>query len=176
MKTITDLKNVTLLAPSNEAWIEANLDELMKWVNVTVAHDKTWYNNVFLSRDKAKIRDILNMHLIKDRLNTEEIKRKNANSVRLTYFSTIRINSQLPLYSPQISQIPTNNDKRFLYFNVVTSYNNNDTVTVEGGGVNATIIQPDLVATNGYVHIIDRVLGSPFTTMLQKLKTDPMLK
>lgn len=30
MKTITDLKNVTLLAPSNEAWIEANLDELMK--------------------------------------------------------------------------------------------------------------------------------------------------
>lgn len=30
MKTITDLKNVTLLAPSNEAWIDANLDELMK--------------------------------------------------------------------------------------------------------------------------------------------------
>lgn len=96
------------------------------------------------------------MHLIKERLSTEEIKRKNSNS---------------------ISQIPTNNDKRFLYFNVVTNYaNNNETVTVEGGGVNATIIQPDLVATNGYVHIIDRVLGSPFTTMLQKLKTDPMLK
>lgn len=30
LKTITGLKNVTLLAPSNEAWIEANLDELMK--------------------------------------------------------------------------------------------------------------------------------------------------
>lgn len=64
-----------------------------------------------------------------------------------------------------------------MYFNVVTNHlNNNETVTVEGGGVNATIIQADLVATNGYVHIIDRVLGSPFTTMLQKLKTDPMLK
>lgn len=78
--------------------------------------------------------------------------------------------------SSQISQIPTNNDKRFLYFNVVTNQDNNETVTVEGGGVNATIIQADLVATNGYVHIIDRVLGSPYTTMLQKLKTDPMLK
>lgn len=48
-------------------------------------------------------------------------------------------------------------------------------MTVEGGGVNATVIQADLVATNGYVHIIDRVLGSPFTTMLEKLKSDPML-
>lgn len=59
---------------------------------------------------------------------------------------------------------------------VTNHLSNNETVTVEGGGVNATIIQADLVATNGYVHIIDRVLGSPFTTMLQKLKTDPMLK
>lgn len=30
MKTITNLKDVTLLAPSNEAWMEANLDELMQ--------------------------------------------------------------------------------------------------------------------------------------------------
>lgn len=75
----------------------------------------------------------------------------------------------------QISQFPTNKDKSFLYFNIVNNHNN-ETVTVEGGGVNATIIQADLAATNGYVHIIDRVLGSPFTTMLQKLKTDPMLK
>lgn len=52
----------------------------------------------------------------------------------------------------------------------------NQTVTVEGGGVNATIIQPDIVQMNGYVHIIDRVLGVPYATVYDKLRTDPMLK
>lgn len=47
---------------------------------------------------------------------------------------------------------------------------------MEGGGVNATVIQPDLAAINGVVHIIDRVLGVPYTTVLDKLRTDPMLK
>lgn len=49
-------------------------------------------------------------------------------------------------------------------------------MTVEGGGVNATVIQADLAATNGIIHIIDRVLGVPYTTVLDKLRTDPMLK
>lgn len=49
-------------------------------------------------------------------------------------------------------------------------------MTVEGGGVNATVIQADLAATNGIIHIIDRVLGVPCTTILDKLRTDPMLK
>lgn len=53
---------------------------------------------------------------------------------------------------------------------------NNQTLTVEGGGVNATVIQPNIAATNGFVHIIDRVLGVPYTTVFEKLKTDPMLK
>lgn len=38
MKTITSLKNVTLLAPSNEAWIEANLDELMKYGHLIIIY------------------------------------------------------------------------------------------------------------------------------------------
>lgn len=49
-------------------------------------------------------------------------------------------------------------------------------MTVEGGGVNATVLQPDLAATNGIIHVIDRVLGVPYSTVLEKLKTDPMLK
>lgn len=53
---------------------------------------------------------------------------------------------------------------------------NNRTLSVEGGGVNATVIQEDIAATNGIVHIIDRVLGVPYTTVLDKLKTDPLLK
>lgn len=47
---------------------------------------------------------------------------------------------------------------------------------MEGAGVNATLIQADIAQMNGYVHIIDRVLGVPFATVYDKLRTDPMLK
>lgn len=63
-----------------------------------------------------------------------------------------------------------------LYFNVVDGNNGSQTVTVEGGGVNATVITANIAATNGIIHIIDRVLGVPYTTVLDKLRTDPMLK
>lgn len=63
-----------------------------------------------------------------------------------------------------------------MYFNVVTNRAGNQTVTVEGAGVNATLIQADIAQTNGYVHIIDRVLGVPYATVYDKLRTDPMLK
>lgn len=69
----------------------------------------------------------------------------------------------------------TFNKKMNLYFNVVR-VDNVKKLTVEGGGVNATAIQEDIAAKNGYIHIIDRVLGVPYTTVLDKLQTDPMLK
>ncbi|XP_055681274.1 fasciclin-1 isoform X2 [Lutzomyia longipalpis] len=134
MQSINGMKNVTLFAPSNEAWATSNLDNLIK--------------------DKDRMRDILNLHIVKDRLTIDKIKKNNVNA---------------------ISQVPTNADKKFLYFNVITDQDNNETITVEGGGVNATLIQADIAATNGYVHIIDRVLGIPYTTVYEKLKSDPML-
>lgn len=73
-------------------------------------------------------------------------------------------------------QVQTAAEKKKLYFNVVQGPRENQTVTVEGGGVNATIITPNIAATNGIIHIIDRLLGVPYTTVLDKLRTDPMLK
>lgn len=66
-------------------------------------------------------------------------------------------------------------DRRYLYFNIQGGLGRNQTVTVEGGGVNATIFQADIAATNGYIHMIDKVLGVPYTTMLQKLQSDATL-
>lgn len=66
--------------------------------------------------------------------------------------------------------------RRFLYFNAITNADNNVTVTVEGGGVNATLDIPDIAVTNGFVHIIDHVLGIPYATVQDKIATDPMLK
>lgn len=73
-------------------------------------------------------------------------------------------------------QVQTVAQKKKLYFNVVQGLNGEQIVTVEGGGVNATVITANIAATNGYVHIIDRVLGVPYTTVLDKLRSDPMLK
>lgn len=72
--------------------------------------------------------------------------------------------------------MPTYADRKYLYFNIITNGDGNETVTVEGGGVNASIVQGDIAQTNGYIHIIDRVLGIPYTTVLGKLSTDPMMK
>lgn len=73
--------------------------------------------------------------------------------------------------------MPTVNNRTFLYFNVCGDDDEDEeTITVEGGGVNATVLQADVAQTNGYVHIIDKVLGVPYTTVLGKLENDPMLR
>ncbi|XP_031332594.1 fasciclin-1 isoform X4 [Photinus pyralis] len=74
----------------------------------------------------------------------------------------------------QVYQAPTMNAGKNLYFNVATS-GDDSVLTVEGGGVNATVIQANIAATNGIIHIIDRVLGVPYTTVYDKLQQDPML-
>ncbi|XP_051171468.1 fasciclin-1 isoform X2 [Leptopilina boulardi] len=101
--------------------------------------------------DSKRVEDILNLHLVREPLPLELIKQKNGRLV------------------------PTAAAKKNLFFNVAPSPYGNETVTVEGGGVNATIITANIAATNGMIHIIDRVLGIPYTTVLDKLKLDPQL-
>jgi len=48
-------------------------------------------------------------------------------------------------------------------------------LTMEAGGVTASAVQADIGATNGIIHVLDRVLGMPFQTVREKLKTDPDL-
>ncbi|XP_063216884.1 fasciclin-1 isoform X2 [Bacillus rossius redtenbacheri] len=133
MNKITTMRDLTLFAPSNEAWSDKELA------------------NLFGNREK--LREILDLHLVPDRLKVDRIIEQNVN---------------------QLFQVPTAAARRHLYFNVLRG-DNNVTLTVEGGGVNATVVQPDIAATNGIVHIIDRVLGVPYATVKEKLATDPML-
>ncbi|CAG9795259.1 unnamed protein product [Diatraea saccharalis] len=133
LKELNIAKDITLFAPSNEAWTEMSVQNII--------------------RNHQKLKEILNLHLVRERLPMDAIIQNNMN---------------------QIYQAPTALPRKYLYFNVLT-HGNNKTLTVEGGGVNATVIQPNIAATNGFVHIIDRVLGVPYTTVYEKLKTDPML-
>ncbi|XP_073943159.1 fasciclin 1 Fas1 domain-containing isoform X2 [Choristoneura fumiferana] len=133
LNDLTLAKDMTLFAPSNEAWDEPSVQNIV--------------------RNHQKLKEILNLHLVRERLAMDTIIHNNMN---------------------QIYQAPTALARKYLYFNVLT-HNNNQTLTVEGGGVNATVTLPNIAATNGFVHIIDRVLGVPYTTIFEKLKTDPML-
>ena len=67
-------------------------------------------------------------------------------------------------------------ENRKLYFHVADPEAPVPHVTLEGGGVNSSITTPNIAAKNGYIHIIDRILGVPSQTVLEKLRSDPMLR
>ncbi|CAD6233870.1 GSCOCG00007364001-RA-CDS [Cotesia congregata] len=113
-------------------------------------------------QDKKRFKEILNLHYVREKLPLDKIKQKSLN--------------QMPLDGKGFYGVPTAASWKSLYFNVVEGSNGSQMVTVEGGGVNATVITANIAATNGIIHIIDRVLGIPYTTVLDKLRTDPMLK
>jgi uncharacterized surface protein with fasciclin (FAS1) repeats len=46
---------------------------------------------------------------------------------------------------------------------------------VDGNGVSARIVEPDVAATNAVIHVIDQVLGIPFMNALEKLRGEPGL-
>jgi len=61
--------------------------------------------------------------------------------------------------------------------NMVWMWNStNGEIQLDGMGVQATIVDSDIRATNGIIHQIDKVLGVPLTTIYHKLQSDPMLR
>nr|XP_022909575.1 fasciclin-1-like [Onthophagus taurus] len=131
MNVIERSKQITLFAPTNAAWDESNLQNLLK--------------------EGSKIKDVLTMHLIPD---------------EAVYIDRIA--------NKEVVQKGTYNSKKNLFFSV-NQNNHNRTFMVEGGGVMANIVQPDIAASNGVIHVIDRVLGFPYTTIFDKLKYDSTL-
>uniref|UniRef100_A0AAG5DWS1 FAS1 domain-containing protein n=1 Tax=Anopheles atroparvus TaxID=41427 RepID=A0AAG5DWS1_ANOAO len=105
--------------------------------------------------DRKKLREALLMHVVPDALTIEIIRRNNQN---------------------HIFQIPTLSNRKFIYCNVFDNRTSRTrSITIEGGGVNASVVLGDIATMDGYIHIIDRMLGVPYMTVQKKLKTDPML-
>ncbi|XP_033213263.1 fasciclin-1 isoform X3 [Belonocnema kinseyi] len=115
-----------------------------------------------IMEDSQRVAEILKLHLVHEPLPLDVIKQKSGRQVQW-------------YKKGSLLGVQTAADRKNLYFNVVQNPSGNETVTVEGGGVNATIITANIAATNGRIHIIDRVLGIPYTTVLDKLKSDPQL-
>ena len=49
-------------------------------------------------------------------------------------------------------------------------------MTVEGGGTNATVVIADIVAKDGVIHIIDKLLGVPYRSVGEKLAVNAMMR
>ncbi|XP_043590213.1 fasciclin-1 isoform X3 [Bombus pyrosoma] len=141
MSTISRLHDVTLFAPSNAALEEPGVQKILQ--------------------NKERVKEILNLHYVKERLPLDKIKNKS-------------VSQKSSIGKPHFA-VATAADRKKLYFNVAQEPSGNQIVTVEGGGVNATVVTANIAATNGLIHIIDRVLGVPYTNVLEKLRTDPML-
>ncbi|KAK8752726.1 hypothetical protein OTU49_007195, partial [Cherax quadricarinatus] len=106
-------------------------------------------NQVIANKDK--LGKLLKLHLVKRRLTTDEIVDRSTREEE------------------------TLSNHRKLYFAVNEPDALVPVVSLEGGGVNATITTPNIAAKNGVIHIIDRILGIPSQTVYEKLASDPML-
>ena len=160
MEGITGAGELTLLAPSNEAFRrlgEKNLNALLA--------------------NQQKLTEILQLHVIRRRLSSDEIIQNPLFSHVISPQFSSRILRLLfnHFLSSLLFQVESADRHRRLYFSAYGP-DDNITVSVEGGGVNATIIQPDIGALNGIVHIIDRVLGVPTMTVIEKLRSDSIMR
>ncbi|CAG0880507.1 unnamed protein product [Darwinula stevensoni] len=75
----------------------------------------------------------------------------------------------------EMLQVETVKGQNFVYFHAA-GVPHNRSLSVDAGGVNATVTIPDIGAVNGYIHIIDHILGIPYQTVFDKISTDPMMK
>ena len=75
------------------------------------------------------------------------------------------------MFGAKVSFPEGTEDKVWFYY----TGENNETLMVDGLGVAAEVIERDVGASNGVIHVINRVLGLPSDTILNKIATDPML-
>lgn len=61
MRTVNEMRDVTLLAPSNEAWNDAGVRSILQ--------------------DKQKMARILNLHLMRSRVNVEHLQQESRRGV-----------------------------------------------------------------------------------------------
>lgn len=74
----------------------------------------------------------------------------------------------------RIVKLPSLDTDQAVYFRFLGE-DQTGRLTMEAGGVTANAVQADIGATNGIIHVLDRVLGMPFQTVREKLRTDPDL-
>jgi uncharacterized surface protein with fasciclin (FAS1) repeats len=100
---------------------------------------------------------ILGMHFINQRIPAEDVR-------------ILQPQNKIKMFGAKLTFPPGSEDSLWFYYT-----NNNRTFMLDGQGVTAEVVEPDIGATNGVIHVIDRLLGIPQHTIAQKLSMDPMM-
>ncbi|OQV12062.1 Fasciclin-1 [Hypsibius exemplaris] len=103
-----------------------------------------------LKQDRHLADKILNLHLLPNRLTSDKIT--NVTTALTSVHQRLTFQVRPSLSDSASSQ-----------------------VTVEGEGVSARIVEPDLTSTNAVIHVIDQLLGIPFMNAMEKLRGEPNL-
>jgi len=99
--------------------------------------------------------DFLNIHFLDYILESSDVRIRKPKSVHGIYGATVGF--------------PEDSEKKNWIWRI------GDEVFVDGGGVQASVVNNDIRATNGIIHQIDQVLGVPTKNMVDKLKSDPII-
>ena len=81
-----------------------------------------------------------------------------------------KCNITFQMYSAKVPYPVSSGNQLWLYLK------NNETLYVNGLGVPSEVAEADIGATNGVIHIIDKVLGVASQSVQDILANDPMLR
>ena len=101
-----------------------------------------------IEKDQQYCEELMGLHIVQGLVSSEEVRNGNKR------------------------ELMSLDGKRTVYFQVAQATVDTQVLTVEGGGVNSTAVQADIGATNGVIHVVDKVLGVPFQTVFKKLRDD----
>ena len=120
-------------------------------------------DNAFTSVAEAALDDptvaarVLGLHFVEKRIAGDDVR-------------VHRPQNGLAMYDARVSYPKKADQRIWLYFK-----DDNSTLMVDGRGTAAEVIEADIGATNGVIHVIDKILGLPSETVYEKMSHDPML-
>jgi len=147
----------TIFAPSNVAFNRTakllggqdKLEELLK-----------------KQKDNPKI---LGLHFIEEQVPSTDIRITKPQN-----FVTCKT-CKIKMFGAKVEYPEGGNDRLWFYISDTEGEFIKQKLVVDGLGVTATVREPDIGATNGIIHVVDKVLGIPSSTIEEKLQDDPML-
>ncbi|CAB4066813.1 FAS1 [Lepeophtheirus salmonis] len=110
-----------------------------------------------LLSDPIKGQKIFGLHFIEQRISSNDIR-------------ILQPQNELGMFSIDCSY-PEDTESSIWFYKNKTS----NTLIVNAHGISAEVVENDIGATNGVIHVINKVLGISFGSIYEKLSTDPML-
>ncbi|XP_040570417.1 fasciclin-1 [Lepeophtheirus salmonis] len=110
-----------------------------------------------LLSDPIKGQKIFGLHFIEQRISSNDIR-------------ILQPQNEFGMFSIDCSY-PEDTESSIWFYKNKTS----NTLIVNAHGISAEVVENDIGATNGVIHVINKVLGISFGSIYEKLSTDPML-